>query len=534
MKIISLIKAAFSQDMGLFKYSTKKNSSKFKKMLLPVVLFSIVATSIGSYAQLIAEQLAPINLTYIMLTIFLFFVNIITFVEGIFKSQGILFDARDNNLLFSLPIKKSQILFIRILKLIVFQILYNLMFLLPAFVVYSHYEKPNLDFYLISGLFTVLVPIIPTIFSACLGYFIKMVASKSKSKKIIQTLLSFLAFTGIMYFSFKLENIIGKLAQNANNINELITKIYYPIGLYIRLITDFQIIDLIKLLLINIIPFSVFIFIGSKFYFGIISKTSESSSNNKANKKKSKIIQRSPLKSLVMKEFKKYISSPVYMFNTSFGLFLNLGMTIILCVKGKNVIDQLLGFEELEINISLPVIYYFMIIVMGAMTSISSSSISLEGKTINITKSLPIDEKKILKSKILFCYLIELPFLLISALIFVFVFKPSLLYTVLILGASILIILLTSALGLLINLKYPKMNASNDTEVVKQSMSSMLSVLCGFLIFIIGAVLVSGLAIFIDLDILLILHFVLLLMITIILYFILMKKGPKAYRDINV
>ena len=39
------------------------------------------------------------------------------------------------------------------------------------------------------------------------------------------------------------------------------------------------------------------------------------------------------------------------------------------------------------------------------------------------------------------------------------------------------------------NLKYPKMNATNDTEVVKQSISSMLSVFMGMSILIVSIVL---------------------------------------------
>ena len=58
--------------------------------------------------------------------------------------------SKDDDLLFSLPIKKSQILFVRILKLLVFQFMYNLMFLLPAFVLYIYFENPGISFYLLS------------------------------------------------------------------------------------------------------------------------------------------------------------------------------------------------------------------------------------------------------------------------------------------------------------------------------------------------------------------------------------------------
>ena len=120
MRLLSLLKAVLSQDMNMFKYSAGKNASKFKKIILPIFLFIIVSGSIGYYAYAIAEILAPLHLTFIMLSMFIAVVTILTFIEGIYKSQEILFEAKDNDMLFSLPIKKSTILFVRIFKLILF------------------------------------------------------------------------------------------------------------------------------------------------------------------------------------------------------------------------------------------------------------------------------------------------------------------------------------------------------------------------------------------------------------------------------
>ena len=177
MKLISLLKAVLSQDMNMFKYSVGKNASKLKKVSLPLLLFVIVSISIGYYAYLIAEVLTPMNLTYIMLSMFMAVVTMLTFIEGIYKSQGILFEAKDNDMLFSLPIKKSTIFFVRIFKLLVFQYLYNLLFMLPAFVIYIYFEHPNVEFYLISIIMTLLVPIIPTVVACFLGYIVKMISS---------------------------------------------------------------------------------------------------------------------------------------------------------------------------------------------------------------------------------------------------------------------------------------------------------------------------------------------------------------------
>ena len=270
MKTFSLLKAALSQDMNMFKYSAKRNSSKFKKLLFPIFLFIIVCFSIGTYAYMIGEKLAPFHLTYIMLSMFIMVVTILTFIEGIYKSQGILFEAKDNDLLFSLPIKKSQILFVRIVKLLLFQYIYNLMFLLPAFVIFIYFEKPGISFYLLSLLMTLLIPMIPTVISSVLGYIIKLASSRFKAKKIVQTLLSSIVFLGIFYGSMNIESFVENIVTNATNINDVLTKIYYPLGLYISLITEFKLLDIVKLLLVNMIPFILFILIGSKLYCYII------------------------------------------------------------------------------------------------------------------------------------------------------------------------------------------------------------------------------------------------------------------------
>ena len=533
MKTISLLKAVLSQDMNVFKYSAKRNSSKLNKILFPIMLFIIVGISIGTYAYMIGKNLAPFNLTYIMVSMFIMMVTILTFIEGIYKSQGILFESKDNDLLFSLPIKKSQILFVRIVKLLLFQYIYNLLFLLPAFVIFIYFEKPGINFYLISLLMSLLIPIIPTIISSVIGYIIKLLSSRFRSKKIVQTLLSSIIFLGIFYFSMNLESFIQDIAVHAENINDMLTSIYYPLGLYVNLINEFNVLDLIKLLLVNIVPFGLFIIIGAKLYFKIIFNSKEGNSKKKDNKKEL-FIKRKKIVSLARKELKRYFSSPVYMFNTSFGLLLSVILSIYLCFKGQVVFDELLAQYEIQSSLSISVLFYFFILFVGSMTSISSSSISLEGKTINITKSLPIKEELILKSKILTCYIIELPFIIFSEIIFFIKFKPNLFYIILITLIGLLIILLSACIGLIANLKYPKMNATNDTEVVKQSMSSMISVFIGMGIFIGSILLIIFLSDYINIDILLILHISLITIVSIILYHILMKFGTKEYKQINV
>ena len=208
-------------------------------------------------------------------------------------------------------------------------------------------------------------------------------------------------------------------------------------------------------------------------------------------------------------------------------------MSIVLFIKGEASFKDLLKGMDFDINTTINLLFYGIVLFVGTLTSITSSSISLEGKTINITKSLPISEKMILKSKILMALIIELPFILISDLLFIIKFTPSITYIIILLLLSIITIVLSAIIGLLVNLKYPKLNASSDTEVVKQSASSMISVFIGITIAIISLLGINYFSDKYSLMSLMSINVLILLITTVILYQILINFGPKEYKKLN-
>ena len=540
-KLISLLKATMSQDMSLFKIKSK-NESKFSKIILQIVLALIVMFSVGSYAAILAEELVKYNLTYIILTIFIMITSLLTIIEGVYKSQGILFEAKDNDLLFSMPISKSKIFFTRLFKLISFEFLYNSLFMLPAMIVYAVYEKTSVNFYIISLIMLVLLPIIPTIVACIIGYIIKGLASKFKAKNAIQVILTTIMLLFIFYASFNIQGLIANIIQNANSINEVITKIYYPAGLYINLIQNFNILDLVVLFAINIIPAILFVYVASIFYFKITSKLGEKSNNKKKvnwGKSADKTFKvKSQLLGLINKEMKRFFSSPVFIINAGFGMVLILVVTIAMSINFDGMVGAMMKGEDIGISIDeikaiIPKIYYGFVVFVSCMTSITSSMVSLEGKSFNITKSLPVSPEKILLAKVLTSNIISIPVVLICDIIFFVVFKVAILDIVYILIASIIMPTFTALTGILMNLKYPKMDATSDTEVVKQSMSSTVSVFLGMFVGMLSiAIIILGSKI--NLDLFIILELVVFSAIVFILWRILKKYGVKRFRKINV
>lgn len=479
-KYFSLIKASMSEDMNIFKVSTK-NKNSFTKILLPIILTIIIMSAMYSYSELIITQLQPVNMEFVVLTLFVIATSLLTLIEGIYKSGNLLFNCKDDNLLLSLPIRKSTVLFIRVLKFYLFELAYNSLFLLPAIICYTKYINPNITYYIVSFIGLLLFPIIPILLSCIIGSIITFISSKFKGKNIAQTILTIVLLLGIMYISFNSEKILIDIANNATSINDFITKIYYPAGAYIELTTNFNTLKLLEFILINLGLFIFTILLIGKAYFNINSSTKSIKTSKRF--KQYLIKTSSPIKALIKKEFSRFINSPVFVTNAGFGLVLFIIGCILLIIKFDNIAYKII---EIDSTITLdyiknctPVILFALISFSSFMTSITSSMISLEGKSFNILKSLPVKPYTIIKAKILSAILIMIPCILVGDIIVFLRFNFNILNIILILIASVLFPLLTETIGIMVNLKYPRMDAKNDTEVVKQSMSSTISVFIG-------------------------------------------------------
>ncbi len=535
-KIMSLLKACLTDNMNLFRIKNK-NQSETSKKILPILVALLFLFSIWSYANMIMEPLVEIHQEVVLLTLFILFSVILTIVEGIYKSGNLLFNCKDDDLLLSLPIKKSTVLFIRVFKFYVFEVLYNGLFLLPAMLVYIRYVSVNITFYIVSLLALLILPIIPIIISCIAGGIISLLSSKFKKKNLTQIIFTTILLVGIMYLSFNLQGLISQIAQNATNINDIITKLYYPAGMYIKLITEFNIIDLTIYILIHIALFTTAIFALSKIYFKTNSKMKIAKSGVKT--KGYTIKTRKPMVALIKKELNRFATSPVFVINAGFGLVLY----VIACILAVIRFDSLVSsFAEQGIAIStdgikayIPVILFGLICFASFMSSITSSMISLEGKSFNTLKSLPVKPFTIIISKVLTAVLIMIPFILIGDLIIFIRFNFNIIEVLMILIASIVLPIVAETIGIIINLKYPKMDAETDTEVVKQSMSTMIAVLLGMIL--------TGLCIFgivqaamlgMPTDLVILLGIVINSIICLGLLTYLNKNGEKDFKKINV
>jgi ABC-2 type transport system permease protein len=240
--------------------------------------------------------------------------------------------------------------------------------------------------------------------------------------------------------------------------------------------------DLLSLLLfvaISLVLFVVFVVVLNRSYVKISLKLQENSATGKYKAKK--LVKSSVTSTLLKKELKTYFSIPVYIINSGFGMVLIAILTIASFFYSKEYILQAMQNNDLgglsgNLYIMLLVIFVFTI----SLTNTTSSSVSLEGKNIDILKSLPVSAKQILNSKLYVNLIVIIPISIISIIVLGMKMGISSLQILTIAGVIVLMSITTSQFGLICNLLFPKLNFKAPVQVVKQGMSMTVAMLSMF------------------------------------------------------
>ena len=536
-KTLALLKASMSEGMNFFRISGR-NRSRFFKVGVPIIIGIFFMLAMASYANMMMELVLNNGTEFVVLTLFATVAAIFILMEGVYKTSGLLFNCRDDDTLLALPIKKSTVFLIRILKFYLFEVIVNTLFLAPVMVMYGLRVGAPISFYLISVLALFLLPILPVVISCLIGGMISYFSTKFKFKNLAQIALTTVVLIAAIFLSFNIKEVMKGVAQNAENINGVITRFYYPIGEYIDLVRGFDFGKLVIFVVANVGLLLLMVAVLGKVYYKINSRVKIVKSDIKKHDYKIKTVR--PLMALVKKEIGKFISSPVFVVNAGFGLVLYIVSCVLIALNIDGLLTQVAEMEAEGLSAEgiiafLPAVIFGLVFVMSMMTSITSSMISLEGKSFNILKSLPISSMKIILAKVLAAMVVMVPVFLIGDLIVFAKFDFNILQMLMILVASVVMPMIAELIGIIVNLKYPKMDAKDDVEVVKQSMSSMIAVFVGIgtsglMIYAIYNAFMNG----ISASVVMVagLGFSVILLALLLLY--LKKRGVKDFNAINV
>ncbi len=524
-KLLLLLKTDF---IITFKLNKLKTTDTLKKILIVLVSLGIITcvfSSMGMYTYLGTQFFMKYGLEKYILPIVYFICSFVIFYTTIYRAKSYLFSSDDS--IFSMPIKSSTILASRLITLIILSYLVTTIVFVPAFIVYGVMLKLGTLFYIYSLISYIFIPFLPTILGCIIGYIIGYLTTKVNNKKIFETILTYATVLVIMYLSFNIQTLAMKFINNVEIINKILSSVGFLINSFMLAITQYSIKDLLIYVSTNVISILLFIGIFNKSYVKIVQNLKVEKTNNKYIEKKH--IFKNSLTTLILKEFKMYFSIPIYILNTSFGVVLMLFASIATLFYDKDML-----FKMMEIDANSVPIYLLLLGVIAFTSAVSNTaacSISIEGKNFWILKTMPIKIWDIFLSKIILNMLVVIPLAVLSIVIFGISLKLSMLQVLTVIILAIIVNIACSLFGIIINLKYPRLDFVSYTHIVKQSFSSFLGIMVPMVILFGLVSLYFVLNISIEVYILII--FALLLFSIMVQYNILKKWGIKKFSQIS-
>ncbi len=476
----TLLKKQLLETLALFTINGKRkgNRSKFGIVaLILLLLYAGVQMFVMNY--LLAEQfcapLAGNGLAWVYFSIMGMIAFLLACVVVIFMAKPLLFDAKDNEALLAMPIPPWTILFSRILSLYLFALLLVAFTLIPAIVQFF----VETGFQLIPALcilvITLILPFGVLAVACLLGWIVAVTISKLKAKNILTFI--FTAVFLVLYFygySKLMDGMEYALAHGAE-IGEAIKTGIYPFWQMGLAATGNGVALLIFSLLILAVFALVYLLIFKTFSYVLTMK--RGFAKPKYTEKTHKM--RSNLLSLTVKEIKRFTVNIMTGLNCWIGSVLLLIFAILALVNAE-FIEQIVvsGTSKEEIAVILSNILCFVV----ASNMLTASSVSLEGESLWVLRTMPIKTEEIFKSKIFTHLLLTVPFLLVSGTVVCILLRLQFWLSVWVLLSPVALSVLTALSGLIVNLHFPNLHWTNELVAVKQSLSPLVAMLIGWVL----------------------------------------------------
>lgn len=485
LRLLSLYLCNF-WDSNRVRYSKdKKDKMRYRAMLilygiLAIILESYIIGSMWGYYYLGVGWILPMYGVILS--------SILILVLNYFKAGNFLFQLNSLDTLVALPVPRSAIVLSRVLYIYILSLGLSGAILIPGMLLYGIGEGMGILYYVLYLLGIFLVPLLPVSIAIGIGGVAKAIASRMKHKSLVESIIIILIAVGILGLTSKV-NMYGNIELDIEQIEaltraavEIMSKIY-PLSLYfVRGVLYGDIMAYSMFAGISVGVFAVVFLILIKFFRPICAGLSATYSTKSYSKVEGN--QSSVIRALVVRELRYYVSHSVYLMNTIMGPVLMVAAAVGICVTGWENITAGLPFE-IPIKVFLP----FALSLCGILMPTTSCSISLEGKERWITKSLPISEKLQYDSKLFMYWIVCAPFYVISVAVSAFYLKFYGMELVWLLLIPVIYFVFSGVVGIWINLKFPKFDWENETQVVKQGIGTLISMLISIIAVIVPAVL---------------------------------------------
>ena len=474
--IWTLLRVFFKERFGFQRlFGRSISSSPIKKILMGLLLvyaLGVTSFSLGFIHYEFALLLLPSGQFDSLLLQMNSYMMGIAFLFSFFQARGSLYGYKDFDFLGSLPIQKTTLIIAKWFLMYTFILLFGLLVTLPILVVYLQFVTVPLVSIILGFVAFLFLPLPVMILGVLLSIGIYEVTKNWINPKIMQSILMVLFLLAYITFQFVQSSWLesGEIAPWLNDVFSWYAPQTWVVEAFQGNLVSFAILVLSHA---GLVVFALWAMSGTIYRLN----QSQQTQRTKVSKESS-FLQKTPILHLVSMEWKRFIMSPIYLLNTGFGIvMLIIGSVAMLFIP--NIADML---EVVEAELGLSAQAIWLVFVGFTLSTVYSPavSLSLEGKNIQLLKTLPLPYFNISLAKILFNIVLIVPMLTLSHVIVSLVLEIPFLESFL----TWLLLLLASGLFSVffhwVNVFFPRFDFQQDVEVVKQSLAALIAVFGGF------------------------------------------------------
>lgn len=448
-------------------------------VLLYVAVFAMVAGMFSSVAWVLCAPLAETGMGWLYFALMGLIGVALGVFGSVFNTYASLYQARDNDMLLAMPVKPGRLLLVRLTGVYAMGLLYELLVMAPAVVVYFIAARPGV----LSALFSMVIVLVLSVFvltlSTVLGWVVALISGKVRRKSLIIVVLSLAFIAAYYYLYLKAYTMLQTLLAAPEAAGAFIRGRLYPLY-QMGLAAEGDPVALLIFTAMVLALFAVVYLVLAGSYTRL--STSVGGGAKKRYRERS-VKAASVGGALFRKELRRFLSSPTYMLNCGLGIVMMVVAAGALLIKGGDLMAVLGGLMGGESGL-LPLMACAAVCMITCMNDMTAPSVSLEGKNLWLVRSFPVSGWQALAAKLRLHLTLTVPPAALLAAAVEIVLRPSAAFTVLIPAAVLLFVWFMAELGLTVNLLAPNLDWTNEIVPIKQSMSVAVTLFGGWVLVI--------------------------------------------------
>ena len=484
----ALIKKELAQLGQIYLYDSRRKKRRSPgSTALFVLLFVFVFFSIGMMFFGMAESIFPgaheAGLDWLYFALFGLLAVGVGVIGSVFMTNSILYKAKDNELLLAMPIPPAKLLFVRILTVFVISFIGCVLVWLPAMIRYDAAMHSPFTTVLLQIMLLIALTLLVTVLSCLLGWLVSLISGRIANKTAATVIISIVFVVGYYLLYFRMSSIIRDMIANLSAISE-------KMGLGAAG-------DALRAVLFTLACIALFVITYALLSATLVKIMTATGKVKRAVYRGGDEKQGNIRSALLMKEFKRFTGSAIYLLNAGFGVLIMIALAAAALIKAealRGVIDIIPSTIKVSAAI-IPVFALGAVCLISSTDCTSASSVSLEGKTLWQIQTMPVEPAEALAAKLKLHVIVNAIPAAIFALAIGIVLKADWLTSALLILGGAGYVWLCGAFGLIMNLKKPTLDWTNEAVPVKQGTPVLFTMLFGFVgsvvIIALGALLTS-------------------------------------------